>query len=155
MSKYIKLDSANDAIVTVLEHTDCRDEHIDSVLRRIDNLPTIEASEDCISRADALAAFEEIEEITALSHIELGEEPTDGTEEIMVQMRSIKNILNRLPSVVPDRPRGEWIVEHGILAGDGIYGDMYHCSECGIHERDVDGLNFCANCGALMEGESE
>ena len=60
--------------------------------------------------------------------------------------------LDKAPSA---ERKGKWIVEHGILMYDGIYGDMFYCSECGTHERDVDGLNFCSNCGADMRGEHE
>lgn len=41
MSKYIDQSKVNDEIVRVLEHTDCKDEYIDRVLRAIENLPTI------------------------------------------------------------------------------------------------------------------
>ena len=42
MSKYIEQSKVNDEIVRVLEHTDCKDEHIDRVLMAIEKIPTIE-----------------------------------------------------------------------------------------------------------------
>ena len=51
---------------------------------------------DYIKRADFERQLEEIEEITMLSHIELGEEPEVG--EISMPMRTIRAILNKCPS---------------------------------------------------------
>lgn len=47
---------------------------------------------------------------------------------------------------------GRWIVLHGVLAGDGIYGDMGECSNCGLHLRNWE-WDYCPNCGAKMDGE--
>ncbi len=49
---------------------------------------------------------------------------------------------------------GKWIVKHGILAGDGIYGDMGECSVCGLHLRNYE-WNYCPNCGAKMDEVEE
>lgn len=46
MTKYVEVSKVNDEIVRVLEHTDCRDEHIDRVLRAIEKIPTIELIDD-------------------------------------------------------------------------------------------------------------
>lgn len=46
--------------------------------------------------------------------------------------------------------RGRWIVLHGVLAGDVIYGDMGECSNCGLHLRNWE-WNYCPNCGARMD----
>jgi len=47
---------------------------------------------------------------------------------------------------------GHWIVLHGVLAGDDIYGDMGECSNCGLHLRNWE-WNYCPNCGAKMDEE--
>lgn len=56
---------------------------------------------------------------------------------------------------VRENVKGKWNIEHGVMMHDDIYGDLYRCSECGHWERDVDGHNFCLNCGADMRGQSE
>ena len=45
---------------------------------------------------------------------------------------------------------GRWIVLHGVLAGDDIYGDMGECSNCGLHLRNYE-WDYCPNCGARMD----
>lgn len=52
MSKYIDRSKVNDEIVRVLEHTDCKGEYIDRVLRAIENLPSIDIVQckDCKHR---------------------------------------------------------------------------------------------------------
>lgn len=47
---------------------------------------------------------------------------------------------------------GHWIVLHGVLAGDDIYGDMGECSNCGLHLRNWE-WDYCPNCGAKMDKE--
>lgn len=49
---------------------------------------------------------------------------------------------------------GRWIVLHGVLAGDDIYGDMGKCSNCGLHLRNYE-WNYCPNCGAKMDEVEE
>ena len=49
---------------------------------------------------------------------------------------------------------GHWIVLHGVLAGDDIYGDMGECSNCGLHLRNWE-WNFCPCCGAKMDEVEE
>lgn len=49
---------------------------------------------------------------------------------------------------------GRWIVLHGVLAGDDIYGDMGECSNCGLHLRNYE-WNYCPNCGARMDEVEE
>ena len=57
---------------------------------------------------------------------------------------------------VQEVKHGRWIVEHGVLAGDGIYGDMGKCSVCGVHLRNYE-WNYCPNCGSRMDldGDTE
>ena len=52
-------------------------------------------------------------------------------------------LLDELPSVQPERPKGEWI-EDGLEV---------RCSVCG--EIHFDYEKFCPNCGADMRGEQK
>lgn len=59
------------------------------------------------------------------------------------------NDLNALPSVKPERHRGEWIE-------DGHERGFSECSKCGYIAVSVLSerlYNFCPNCGAEMSGE--
>lgn len=77
-----------------------------------------------------------------------------------------KDTIIRMQARVIDIPsadvepvkHGKWIVEHGVLYGhgeDAHYGDLWHCSECGRRELDVEGWDYCPTCGAKMEGTKE
>lgn len=44
--------------------------------------------------------LQEIEDITALSNIDLGEEPYDGTDEIMLPISTIRKILDRCITIL-------------------------------------------------------
>lgn len=56
----------------------------------------------------------------------------------------IGEAMRQLPSAEPERKTGHWI-EH--------YGDS-KCSECGYILKIYD-TNYCPNCGARMDGESD
>ena len=164
MSKYYKAESVKDEIVRVLEHTDCKDSYIDDVLRAIENLPTIEAgtitvnfdkeqmkeiadealsrviSEDAISREYLEEQLQQIEDITAMVHIDLGENPYDETEEITMPISTVRKIFKDAPSVIPQPKEGEWLL-------DG------RCSECLANPLTTH-KNYCPHCGAKMKGAS-
>ena len=56
--------------------------------------------------------------------------------------------IKAVPSAQPERKEGEWILVKG---SNGI--DYHKCSEC-LHTQDITGVkNYCAVCGAKMEGE--
>ena len=64
-------------------------------------------------------------------------------------------VLNA-PTIEPQRKKGKWIEQE-----DG-WGDAYYdCSACGNSWTTIDGtpwdngMKFCPNCGARMEGENE
>lgn len=95
--------------------------------------PTIEVSEDCISRSALIKEIKmDIED--------------DGLQEKMVFYR-IKNA----PSVVPSRAEGEWILE---CDAEGEGDNLYRCPECGQRCgcQEYDLPNYCGNCGAKMKG---
>ena len=77
--------------------------------------------------------------------------PDDGT----LTCRLIENeVINKLPSVQPERKTGRWIPCPQNVSW--LY--VYKCSECGgyLQISDVDGkgykANYCSYCGAKMEG---
>lgn len=88
---------------------------------------------DCISRQDAINAFEP-------------DHPVDWYTTMIV------DVLENLPSAEPERKKGEWIE----IDDDRISG---RCSICGwealLYEDDVVGMNFCPNCGSYNGGEQE
>lgn len=71
---------------------------------------------------------------------------SDGTAEI----RGIDAAICELAALPSAEKTGKWIVLHGVLAGDDIYGDMGVCSNCGLHLRDYE-WGYCPKCGARME----
>ena len=54
--------------------------------------------------------------------------------------------LCTLPPVIPQRPRGKWILRNSFLV-------PYKCSECNYESERYD--NYCPNCGAEMWGGGE
>ena len=52
----------------------------------------------------------------------------------------ILEIIERQPTIEPERKPGKWINEHM---------DYGECSECGFYGMTTD---FCPNCGADMRG---
>ena len=64
----------------------------------------------------------------------------------------IKEAVESVPAVEPERKKGEWIY-------DGIRGRFpaCKCSICGHYENAdwalLQGINYCPHCGADMRGE--
>lgn len=94
---------------------------------QIADLPTIEVSEDAISRAEAIECISEL--------------PLD---EVI-----IKQALKTLPSVIPKPKEGEWIIDEPEEIG---YGTIYECPYC-KYEVEFVPTNYCPNCGSRMKGE--
>ena len=153
MIKYIDQSKVNDEIVRVLEHTDCKDEYIDSVLRAIESLPTIEVSEDCSDYYKGYCAryedgcFHQCEDCISREHL-LSKVYDMDNDNLVVDIKDIENA----PSVEPSRAEGEWVG----------YEIPSECSVCGHHwDEYVSGQelwhdgsvpNYCPNCGAKMRG---
>ena len=88
-------------------------------------------SGDCISRMQAIDA---LLGITAMRNTI----PLDS---------AIFNI-KKLPSVQPERPKGEWIHQSKF--------SRIECDQCGkVFRNSFAPKNFCPNCGADMKGEQE
>ena len=77
----------------------------------LESLPTIEVSEDCISREYLEEQLQQIEDITAMAHIDLGEDPYDETEEITMPISTVRKIFKNAPSVLPKVNKDEWVEE--------------------------------------------
>lgn len=94
-------------------------------------LPVVEPYEDCVSREEAIRVAEQ--------------------GQIQGYEWQFKKLCN-LPSVKPQRPKGEWVEEKGE------YG-VWSCSECKnllilTKGTPMDNeYHYCPNCGAEMEGE--
>lgn len=101
----------------------------------IEHAPTIEQSEDCISREDAIKVVKKwFDKIELNSDICI-----DG--------------LISLPPVTPKRKVGKWIDEGQYAEGHSHH--AYECSECGNHIIELKPDDFCKFCGADMRGEEE
>lgn len=70
----------------------------------------------------------------------------------------ISSVLNKVERALSEIPasdvqpvkRGRWI-DTGDWVGEDLY--IFRCSAC--NERSLEAGNFCPNCGARMDGESE
>lgn len=106
---------------------------------RIEDLPTIEVSEDCISREGTIKALR-----LEYPGMPLFKELRDEWQLKTEGYREAEEIIRNAPSVVPSRAEGEWEVVPMIPI------DNYKCSECGAYSSlDFD---YCSNCGAEMKG---
>ena len=138
MSKYVKLE---DAIHNINLEVTGRKEYTGDMKANLffalDDLPTIEVSEDCISR-----------------------EWVKGICEAMLDEEMLGHMLGYIedaPSVIPKAKEGEWIYgEHDVAMCDG-----YRCDRCDFfvpwdyEHKFIDFINdyhFCPNCGAKMKG---
>lgn len=63
--------------------------------------------------------------------------------------------LKRVPTIEPQRKKGEWIPEFDGKFTGGAY--WFSCSKCKriVPEVRNGGWNFCPTCGARMEGEAD
>ena len=73
--------------------------------------------------------------------------PDDG----MLTCRLIENeVINKLPSVQPERKTGRWIEHENADIVDGYYVPKYECSCC--HTWKHDDSDYCPDCGTKMCG---
>lgn len=138
MSKYYKAEDIDNAIREA--HAEAESNEIGEAMFHlhcvVSDLPTIEVSEDCISR-----------------------EWVKGICEYMLDEEMLGHMLGHIedaPSVVPtvrknrqvERAEGEWIYIDEPIIGNP-YG-RYRCSECELEEPHK--TDYCPNCGARMKG---
>ena len=65
----------------------------------------------------------------------------------------IESKINKMPSVTPIRPNGNWIKIHPLQVDDE---GAYMCSCCKVGDWSLKGTeNFCPNCGADMREVEE
>ena len=100
----------------------------------INDAPTIEVSEDCISRAKALEIYSDL--------YWMDERLLNFKDELDKVYEKLRNA----PSVVPKPKEGEWIYIDEPIIGNP-YG-RYRCSECELEEPHE--TDFCPNCGCDM-----
>lgn len=107
------------------------------------HLPTIEISEDCISKA----YLEQEIENQAMT-VEKDKEYWRGWNN---SLDKVVELIEDAPPVVPSRAEGEWINKHEWT--NGFY--ERECSICGAMKPQLmhtAKINFCPNCGEKMEG---
>ena len=95
-----------------------------------------ERMSDLISRQDAIDEIREVYEY---------EFPTASGEFDKFATVIIPNLLRNLPSVEPERKKGNWIVKEEDWRKQLEWDE---CSECGFTTTKQ--YNFCPNCGADM-----
>lgn len=67
--------------------------------------------------------------------------------------KGIIEYIDELPSIQPERKKGEWIKHENADIVDGYYVPKYECSCC--HTWKDDNSNYCPDCGADMRGERD
>ena len=99
-------------------------------------------SDDCISRQQAINKFKPWLEVKGYGWGELN------------MLRAVINELENIPSVQPERPKGEWIQKPRYE--DDEYPDVQpnlKCPFCGYEIGWCDMGNYCARCGADLRGD--
>ena len=90
---------------------------------------------DCVSREDVL------------KKIYLANTSPIGSENIL---QELSYSISLMPSVQPERPKGEWEWEWDMF-GNETSKEFCYCSNC-KKGHFYDETNFCPNCGADMRG---
>ena len=73
------------------------------------------------------------------------------TFEFRKKIVAYKEQVDDIPAAdVRENIRGEWIQDKHEMAGYGYF----DCSVCGADFYDIEGFNFCPNCGADMRGDN-
>ena len=131
MSRYINLDEATDLLRGI--DATMAGEFVADLL---ESLPTIEVSEDAISRATALEIYSDLY----------------WMDERLLNFKSeldkVYDELRNAPSVIPQQEEGEWI-------HDGSNWEYrFNCTNCGYHLIGKQ-TKFCPECGSKMKGAGE
>ena len=105
----------------------------------------IEPCEDCVSREALKERFRWLEKATKYGNEDAEQQHFSYSTMMMYEIKDeIDNVIDSLPSVKPQRPKGKWIP---------LDGDLKKCSVCG--EYSLCPSKFCCSCGAEMEGDNE
>ena len=148
MSKYYKVDDVSRAIIELPDAENGYSSSYDKaeILNALEDIPTIEGSEDCISKA---YLEQELEHYTLTER----EVKTDIDLGWNMAFDKVFEVIEDAPSVIPSRAEGEWI---RTFDGNEWY---WYCSSCKEqwYEDDLymggnEFPNFCPNCGAKMKG---
>ena len=98
---------------------------------------------DLIRRKDVIQEFIKT---CSIEHVDINN--------VAIFYETIMKIINSVPSVKPERKKGEWIYE-----GKRGRFPACKCSICGHYENAdwamLQGVNYCPNCGADMKEEYE
>lgn len=145
MSKYIKLEDA-------LEQAK-RGTNNYYICKAIESLPTIEVSEDCISRDWVYNALTKVTAVTP-TQIDMLSDFTDiiknAPSVVSTQTNAIQH-TQRVESVETTTEQsskvGEWIERIGGISKELFY----QCSKC-YGEVDTNEFDYCPWCGAKMKG---
>lgn len=100
-----------------------------------------EVSEDCISREYLEEQLQQIEDITAMAHIDLGEDPYDETEEITMPISTVRKIFKNAPSVVPTTENEIKLCRNCDNAY--LYQDCLYCDEI-EEETEIEPNDACS-----------
>ena len=65
------------------------------------------------------------------------------------------DILERLPSVQPERKKGKWIPQDHNKTNGIASTLVYYYPKCSVCGHCDNYTNFCSNCGADMRGEQD
>lgn len=125
-------------------------ECVDSIIRTVADMPPVtprtnlaETSQDLISREEAINYLM----INMGWHDEDGY-PVDDWEE---KKSCISDLINGVPPVTPQRPKGKWIGSNGV---NYTYPNSYTiCSECKCHSDKF--YKYCPNCGSHNGGNED
>lgn len=109
-------------------------------------IPT--GSDDCISRAEAQTEIEMNASRYTIAKERCGMGQVEWSDQL-IKVSDAVDIIRKLPSVTPIRPKGHWVMTHDYLTTAYGYIDYVKCSCCG--EDSLEEQNYCPNCGAKME----
>ena len=152
MSKYIKLEDAIDYECPLMDiWENCINCPLDNsgiepckMGKWLKSLPTIEVSEDYISKA---YLEQEIEK-----QIKTAEGKEYYWQVWNNALDKVVELIENAPSVVPSRAEGEWIFKT-IFPNDKSEFPMGYlvCSVCGSQHANATPCNYCDNCGAKIK----
>ena len=161
MSKYIDKDELWERLKKHMVHHIVTNTLFNTIKAVIDGMPTIEVSEDCISREVAIDIIKNYD-------FEFPEYMERFVTELRDAMKKdLVEDIRTAPSVIPKRScyrcglredcedsterkpkEGEWIINEPEESG---FGAIYECPYC-KYEVEFEPTNYCPNCGAKMKG---